>query len=122
MKLSEFLFSITVAGRKQRDENSKMINLLLRVREQYKKFGLLSPRVQHELNEEIDEVRGGLPLWLKKLFNNEIGVSLEVFDVVPREEYESLRKSNERLHSLVAKYQEEKELSLQMKGRDTESV
>ena len=103
-RLSDWLFSITEPGKILKLQRDKLICLVVELRRNYKSFGILSPGCQFQMNQVIDEIRGELGDSAKRTLSKANLTPLEVFDVVPRSDYEELRASNERLMRLVEKY------------------
>jgi hypothetical protein len=104
-RFSNWLFSITDPGKKLTLQRDRLLSLLVDIRGQYKKFLLLSPRVQLELDDIIDEMRGSLPVSAKKIFKDLNRIYLEDSYLLPPGDYKKaieqndiLRLANERLH------------------------
>lgn len=104
-RFAEWLVSKTDQGAKIKGELDRCVAMLAGVREQYRKFGMLSPTLQFEINKIIDEVRGGIGKLAEDEIKRRFDVSIDEIDVVARRDYESLRGSHHNLLLLVASYQ-----------------
>lgn len=100
---------------KRAEENSgegeinKAISLLVRVRTRYTQFRLLSPDIQMEICQILDESWRILPENVKRELMRDQGIVLEESDVVPRIDHVSVRKTNDELQKLAGKYRAERD-------------
>jgi hypothetical protein len=127
-RFSNLLFSVTDAGREIKTQRDRLILLIVRVRDQYVKFGVLSPSVEQEVDTAIDDVRGGLPRGARESLKKMLDYVMDQH-LLPPADYKNLvedndilrsaneilvlsntnlRHSNDRLQSLVEKMQAEK--------------
>jgi hypothetical protein len=127
-KFSNLLFSVTDAGRELKVQRDRLIFLIVRVRDQYVKFGLLSPSVEEEVATVIEDVRGKLPRKARKILEDS-SYPAKDHHLLPPADYKklvedndilrstneilvlsntNLRHSNDRLQSLVEKMLAEK--------------
>ena len=104
-KLSEWLLSIFEPGRKLKLERGELLTLLVQVRGQYRKFFLLSPSVQQQMNNLIDEYRDSLPIEAQKVLEDMGWGHFDDYYLLPPGDYKKavetsdiLRATNERLH------------------------
>jgi hypothetical protein len=103
--IAEWLFAKTDRGESLKADNLKLVTMLVAIREQYRKFGLLSPSMQFDMNSTIDTFKGGLSKETSDFIKKRCDVSIEEIDVVSRVDYDSLRSSHQQLLLLVARYQ-----------------
>lgn len=102
-KASAWLFSITDPGKKLRNDRDRLIALVVAVRDQYYKFGVLSPSVEGKVDEVIDEIRGCLPPSAKRKLLEECLKYNDIHLLPPRdykqlaEQNDIIRMTNERL-------------------------
>ena len=93
--------------------DERTISLLVQLRTRYTQFRLLSPDLQMEICSILDEKWRILPEYFKKELMRDQGVVLEESDVVPRLDYESLKKANVSLQEFVCKAKREREAALE---------
>ena len=127
-KFLNLLFSVTDAGRELKGQRDRLIFLIVRVRDQYVKFGLLSPSVEEEVDTVIDDIRGELPRKARKVLEDSSYPAKDHHPLPPADYKKlvedndilrsaneilvlsntNLRHSNDRLYSLVEKMKAEK--------------
>ena len=93
--------------------DEKTMALLVQLRTRHTQFRLLSPDIQVEICSILDDAWRTLSEGSKRELMRDQGVVLEESDVVPRLDYESLRKTNITLQELASKYRGEKYAALE---------